>query len=154
MASNQTSNYGLNQWEATDQVLREEFNQDNQKIDAALSTNAAAISAEAAERAATATRFICGSYEGTGVSGAIHYSLGMKPKFLFLIPLVGTSSSYYVGLLAAETFCLPLHSDYGVTGSTTMVSFTDDGFSIIHSSNLLEKAFNRLGVTYRYLAIC
>ena len=36
MASNQTSNYGLNQWEATDQVLREEFNADNQKIDEAL----------------------------------------------------------------------------------------------------------------------
>ena len=36
MASNQTSNYGLNQWEATDQVLRTEFNADNAKIDAAL----------------------------------------------------------------------------------------------------------------------
>ena len=36
MASNQTSNYGLSQWEATDQVLREEFNADNSKIDAAL----------------------------------------------------------------------------------------------------------------------
>ena len=36
MASNQTQNYGLNQWEATDQVLRTEFNADNQKIDAAL----------------------------------------------------------------------------------------------------------------------
>ena len=36
MASNQTSNYGLNQWEATDQVLRTEFNADNSKIDAAL----------------------------------------------------------------------------------------------------------------------
>lgn len=36
MASNQTSNYGLNQWEATDQVLRTDFNQDNAKLDAAL----------------------------------------------------------------------------------------------------------------------
>lgn len=36
MASNQTSNYGLNQWEAADQVLRTEFNADNSKIDAAL----------------------------------------------------------------------------------------------------------------------
>ena len=37
MASNYTENYGLCQWEATDQVLREEFNQDNTKVDAALS---------------------------------------------------------------------------------------------------------------------
>lgn len=36
MASNYTENYGLCQWEATDQVLREEFNQDNAKMDAAL----------------------------------------------------------------------------------------------------------------------
>jgi hypothetical protein len=38
MASNYTENYGLCQWEATDQVLREEFNQDNAKIDAKLNT--------------------------------------------------------------------------------------------------------------------
>ena len=36
MASGQTANFGLNQWEPGDQVLREEFNADNQKIDAAL----------------------------------------------------------------------------------------------------------------------
>lgn len=36
MASNYTENYGLCQWEATDQVLREEFNQDNAKLDEAL----------------------------------------------------------------------------------------------------------------------
>lgn len=36
MASNYTENYGLCQWEATDQVLREEFNWDNKKLDSAL----------------------------------------------------------------------------------------------------------------------
>lgn len=36
MASNYTENYGLCQWEATDQVLREEFNEDNAKVDTAL----------------------------------------------------------------------------------------------------------------------
>ena len=36
MASNYTENYGLCQWEATDQVLRTEFNEDNTKIDAVL----------------------------------------------------------------------------------------------------------------------
>ena len=37
MASNYTTNYQLNQWEPTDQVQRVEFNQDNAKVDAALS---------------------------------------------------------------------------------------------------------------------
>ena len=33
---NYTQNYQLNQWEASDRVLREDFNSDNRKIDAAL----------------------------------------------------------------------------------------------------------------------
>ena len=33
---NYTQNYQLNQWDATDRVLRTDFNSDNQKIDAAL----------------------------------------------------------------------------------------------------------------------
>lgn len=36
MASNHTSNYNLCQWEATDAVLRTDFNEDNAKIDAVL----------------------------------------------------------------------------------------------------------------------
>ena len=36
MASNYTENYGLCQWETTDQVLRTEFNEDNAKMDATL----------------------------------------------------------------------------------------------------------------------
>ena len=36
MATNQTTNYQLNQWEPTDQVLRTDFNADNAKVDAAL----------------------------------------------------------------------------------------------------------------------
>ena len=38
MASNYTENYGLCQWEATDAVLRTDFNEDNAKIDEALNT--------------------------------------------------------------------------------------------------------------------
>lgn len=37
MASNYTENFGLCQWEATDAVLRTEFNEDNAKIDSVLS---------------------------------------------------------------------------------------------------------------------
>ena len=36
MASNYTEKYKLCQWEATDQVLRKDFNEDNQKIETAL----------------------------------------------------------------------------------------------------------------------
>ena len=36
MATNQTTNNQLNQWEPTEAVQRVEFNQDNAKVDAAL----------------------------------------------------------------------------------------------------------------------
>ena len=35
MATNQTTNYQLNQWEPTDAVQRVDFNADNAKLDAA-----------------------------------------------------------------------------------------------------------------------
>ena len=52
MASNYTENYGLCQWEATDQVLRTEFNEGNAKVDEALKELADAAINEASTRAA------------------------------------------------------------------------------------------------------
>ena len=54
MASNHTANYNLNQWEATDKVLRTEFNEDNSKIDAALNGLAGQVAEKAAQSAVTA----------------------------------------------------------------------------------------------------
>lgn len=71
MASNYTKNYGLCQWEATDQVRREEFNQDNAKIDETLKTladkNTALESAIAAVAAAAGNcQMELITYTGTG----------------------------------------------------------------------------------------
>ena len=49
MATNQTTNYQLNQWEPTDQVLRTDFNADNAKLDAALKTSRNGIGTEELE---------------------------------------------------------------------------------------------------------
>ena len=46
MASGYTTNYGLCQWQRSDKFLREEFNQDNEKIDAALKAAAEKAAAE------------------------------------------------------------------------------------------------------------
>ena len=70
MASNQTGNYGLNQWEATDQVLRTDFNADNQKIDEAISENAAAITTLTTQLAQRGNcRIETFTYTGTGTFG-------------------------------------------------------------------------------------
>ena len=91
MASNQTSNYGLNQWEATDEVLRTEFNADNSKIDAALKGLAdkdaeleGTLAGQAADIAKCGTcKFECFSYNGTGTETKT-ISFAHKPV-LFLI---------------------------------------------------------------------
>ena len=57
MASGQTEHYGLNQWEARDQVLREEFNADNRKLDEAL-----------AQLSASIPKLVFGTYTGDGAS--------------------------------------------------------------------------------------
>ena len=74
MASNYTEHYGLCQWEATDQVRREEFNQDQAKIDEALKVLAdkdtaldGAIAAVAAAAGNCQMELI--TYTGTGTYG-------------------------------------------------------------------------------------
>ena len=47
MASNQTPNYALNQWAPSDQVIRLDFNADNEKIDTALAGLSQQLSAKA-----------------------------------------------------------------------------------------------------------
>lgn len=61
---NCTENYQLNQWEKIDRVLMEDFNADNEKIDAAL-----AEMAQLAVRAGNC-RIVYGSYQGTGTFGS------------------------------------------------------------------------------------
>ena len=60
MASNYTTNYGLCQWQPGDKFLREEFNQDNGKIDGAIKAvrDDATAAAQAAQR--TADRALSG----------------------------------------------------------------------------------------------
>ena len=48
--------YNLNQWEATDKVLRTEFNEDNSKIDAALNSLAGQVAGKAAQSAMLAEK--------------------------------------------------------------------------------------------------
>lgn len=60
----QTSKYGLNQWEEQDRILREDFNADNAKIEAALEAQAAAIANGGN------CKIVTGTYKGTGKYGS------------------------------------------------------------------------------------
>ena len=101
MAANQTTNYQLNQWEATDQVLRTDFNADNAKIDAALAgkvDQAALDNLESAVDTLTGTtaslsathngRVYTSSYTGNG-SASKTISFPARPM---LVNIMGSSN--------------------------------------------------------------
>ncbi len=71
-SSSQTANYGLNQWEADDQVLREDFNRDNAILEDRLSR----------------LDFVLGGYAGTGTAnnsaGSQTIQLGFVPSLLIV----------------------------------------------------------------------
>ena len=70
MSSQKTEHYELNQWLATDQVLRTDFNTDNAKIDAAL-----------AERNGC---FYVSTYVGNGAATRTH-TFPRKPVFIVIM---------------------------------------------------------------------
>ena len=70
MAANYTANYNLCQWEATDQVLRTDFNADNVKVDGLL-----------AERTC---QFYTSSYVGAG-SGTRTLTFPKKPMLIIIV---------------------------------------------------------------------
>ena len=88
MASNHTTNYNLNQWEATDKVLRTDFSEDNAKIDAALKTNADAIETLEGQMAAVQAgmgncRAYFQSYVGNGGSNRT-FSFPFQPQLVII----------------------------------------------------------------------
>lgn len=91
MATNHTANYQLNQWEATDQVLRTDFNDDNAKIDTALKSLNTTVQQHTTQLSQAQTSLSkCGdcklhytSYEGDGGNSRT-FTFPHKPVFLFL----------------------------------------------------------------------
>ena len=90
MATNQTTNYQLNQWEPTDQVLRTDFNADNAKIDAALDgkvTRAVLLDLVLAEDQQTVSLGVSGLAWGDYLSVLLHITPGVsRNAILRVIP--------------------------------------------------------------------
>lgn len=81
-----TSNYQLNQWDASDRVLREDFNSDNAKIDAALGDHEGRVAAlESAAAHFGNCLFYTASYTGNGstTTGQTH-TFPKKPMVVMI----------------------------------------------------------------------
>lgn len=87
-SSNQTSRFQLCQWAENDPVLREDFNADNQK------TEAAVVSAlNLVEYNKTVTGQYTGSYTGAN-SRVQSISLGFQPRMVFVMNRGGGGETY------------------------------------------------------------
>ena len=124
-----TEYYQLSLWEADDRILREDFNDNHQKIDAALSEHGAAL----AEKP-----YVIGSYTGNGkteAEGGQSITLGFRPRFL-IIAGDWADRSTTVTLLYFGFGADPRSDPY--------VRLTNNGFQVM-------KAFGSEGVQYHFL---
>ena len=131
MATNHTTHYDLNQWQATDQVLRTDFNADNAKLEAALAdkaeaealtqavgritslesgkagqTEVNALESTVQQLTADFTKITFGSYKGNGTQTRT-IALGVQPKAVLVLAEWGAtvySANYfqYLGGLALQ----------------------------------------------------
>ena len=157
MASKQTENYGLNQWEAGDKVLREEFNGDNLKIDGALTAVQASINSGLSDLRSTvsgqAPAIHRGSYTGTGTAGKSRYSVGFRPRLVAVWAEDTATTFHQLGFLGMEGMCCFFASN-GYSGvERNLVSFDSSGFTVDHSLLPVDTAFNRASVRYGYWAM-
>jgi len=180
MASNQTSNYKLNQWAAEDRIIREEFNTDNQKIETALSglstemgkratqtalnnlstsmttmstTLNSTISTGLAKKYGTDNAYIkSGSYTGTGDENTVTVTTGFKPSLVMIFNL-GASGGYdYAFLIGDATVQIMTTLDQKRYLGTTYLKFTSTGFSVTHDVVGSGEGMNHEGNSYHYIA--
>ena len=142
MASNQTEHYGLNQWAAEDPVLREEFNRDNAKTDAALGG---------------ILKITSGTYVGTGERGSEHPN---TLTFPFPPQLVVIEAEMPNGL-ALGTIVVRgqrISGGIGVTGVSghglyLYLTLEENTLSWYTTSSFEYNQLNTLNTTYRYWAL-
>ena len=152
MASNHTQHYALNRWDLEDQIIMDDFNDDNAKIDAALHDNAAALSAlqTALGSGGQNARVAFGSYVGDGTYGPNHptsLQFDFTPVFVYVVENDNHQKSPMV------RGCTETNSTYG--GSITL-AWTDRGVSWYTSTGVTNPHLNqnnRNNEMYYWIAI-
>ena len=135
---NHTTNYNLSQWSKSDQVLMEDFNADNAKIDAALAQKAEASALAAlAQTVEGKARIAVGSYTGDGAESRF-ISVGFTPRAVLLMTAYGNAGSGSgVGI----------HTSGGLAVTGSPLIFNSGG-QIHNAAEIADGGFN---VTYIYI---
>lgn len=153
MATNHTSNYQLNQWEPTDQVLRTDFNEDNVKLDSALnglSTTAKQHGTQISQiNQKLPTLGNCQIYQTTYVGNeekTISFTFPHKPMLIFVIGQTSATT-----LFAQQGVQTAAGRDSNYLGYN---NFTWSGNSVSWTANAAPVyQCNKDGETYLLLAL-
>ena len=146
MSTNYTEHYNLCQWEPADKVLREDFNADNAKLDAALAAQKTAI--DAAQASADAAfrpgyhPIAVGGYYGNGAANR-DINLGFRPRAVLVLEssMVMRDGPYHYSAMVTQS------ENYAYADPVTL---TSNGFQVHFSDKQLT---NKSGYKYFYLAI-
>ena len=153
MATNHTTNYALNLWEPTDAFVREEFNENTSKIDAAIK----AVDAKADTKAdasslnslssiiSTKARILVGTFTGNGAASRT-IRIGATPRAVLVTNYIGVAYSPlgYHGGLALDT-------SPSTVGGQTIVSIVSGGFTVAYNGQSI--CSNEANEVYHYIAI-
>ena len=137
-----TSNYELSKWAESDRIMMEDFNMDHDKIDAALSAIQAA-----------GLKVVTGSFACDGKTGTRTYSIGARPKLVLIrTDYIDYGYDHQKGLLITDNLYISFYRTGGayLRDPDDACAITDDGFSITHSSTVL----NYSGYSLYYWALC
>ncbi|MCI9403611.1 MAG: hypothetical protein HFF04_08075 [Oscillospiraceae bacterium] len=130
MSANKTENYKLHTWEASDDFLRQEFNENFAAIDAAIHENV-----------------VAGAYIGDGADRQA-IDLGFTPKAVLVMDERGEASySTYIrgGLAVSGGPCR--------YGDQEIIVIVEGGFRAVYDhSKYVDIGANIKGETYHYLA--
>lgn len=160
MAANHTKNYQLNLWEPSDTFLRAEFNENTQKVDAALGQTASASALNSLAQTVAGKgncSIVTGSYTGTGECGEEHpcvldfaQSVGKPPLLLYVTPEEGGSEMMLAcrGQKGAYPFLLDQYWGYGLVQFT----WTGTGVSWYHH-RYSSYQMNAEDTVYRYVVL-
>ena len=138
MASNHTQHYELSQWQATDEVVRTDFNADNAKIDAALHGLVEASAKYGNCRLYTTTYTGTGTY---GTSNPTRLTFPSKPCLVMIGAATGSSASLIQGQTSASA-----------SGSSLMVTWSGSGVSW-YAAGSAAAQLNASGTKYSVVAL-
>lgn len=140
---NKTTHYQLNRWGKSDRIMMDDFNSDNETIDAAL----AAIAQTAAS--AGNCRIVYGSYVGTGTAGAYG---GQNTLSFDGMPLALFVAQDYHFFAIRGTYSTMAYNQPGQQDAIESLTWGENTVSWSNSESAF-KQLNTSGTTYYYVAL-